>query len=125
MFELTEKEFKEWRSQFVTSIEDKMGLRYAPYAFTEDGVAQLSTVLSSERAIKVNIQIIRLFSKMRKIMLTQKDILHKMEELERNDIEHDRKIELIFEYIKQLEEARQQEIELKNRPRIGYKTGKE
>ena len=56
MFKLNEQEFKEWRSQFVTSNEDKMGLRYAPYAFTEDGVAQLSTVLVSERAIKVNIQ---------------------------------------------------------------------
>ena len=124
MFELTEQEFKEWRSQFVTSNEDKMGLRYAPYAFTEDGVAQLSTVLSSERAIKVNIQIIRLFSKMRKIMLTHTDILHKLEELERNDIEHDKKIELIFEYLKQLEEDKQQELEQKERPLIGFKTKK-
>jgi hypothetical protein len=98
-----------------------MGLRYAPYAFTEDGVAQLSTVLNSERAIKVNIQIIRLFSKMRKIMLSQKDIIHKLEELERNDFEQDKKIELIFEYLKQLEQARQQELEQKNRSRIGYK----
>jgi len=121
MFELTEQEFKEWRSHFVTSNEDKMGLRYAPFAFTEDGVAQLSTVLSSERAIKVNIQIIRLFSKMRRIMLTQKDILHKLEELERNDIEHDKKIELIFEYLNQFEKAKHQELEQKNRPKIGFK----
>ena len=125
MFELTEQEFKEWRSQFVTSNEDKMGLRYAPYAFTEDGVAQLSTVLKSERAIKVNIQIIRLFSKMRKIMLTHKEILHKLEELERNDIEHDRKIELIFEYLKQFEEAKQQALVQKERTRIGFKTKKD
>lgn len=62
MFELTDKELKIWRSQFVTSNEDKMGLRYAPFAFTEDGVAQLSTVLSSDVAIKVNIQIIRMFT---------------------------------------------------------------
>jgi hypothetical protein len=121
MFELTEQEFKDWRSQFVTSNEDKMGLRYAPYAFTEDGVAQLSTVLSSERAIKVNIQIIRLFSKMRKLVLTHKDILHKLEELERNDIEHDKKIELIFEYLKQLEKAKQVELEHKHRKKIGFK----
>ena len=47
MFQLTDQEFNEWRSQFVTSNEDKMGLRYAPYAFTEDGVAQLSTVLET------------------------------------------------------------------------------
>jgi hypothetical protein len=121
MFKLTEQEFKDWRSQFVTSNEDKMGLRYAPYAFTEDGVAQLSTVLSSERAIKVNIQIIRLFSKMRRLLLTHKDILHKLEELERNDIEHDKKIELIFEYLKQFEKAQKGELEQKDRPKIGFK----
>lgn len=122
MFELTNQEFNEWRSQFVTSNEDRMGLRYAPYAFTEDGVAQLSTVLNSERAIKVNLQIIRMFSKLRRLTLTHKDILHKLEKLERNDIEHDKKIELIFEYLKQLEAAKQQELEQKNRKRIGFKT---
>ena len=58
MFELSDKELKIWRSQFVTSNEDKMGLRYAPFAFTEDGVAQLSTVLNSDEAIKVNIQVV-------------------------------------------------------------------
>ena len=121
MFELSDQEFKDWRSQFVTSNEDKIGLRYAPFAFTEDGVAQLSTVLNSDRAIKVNIQIIRLFSKMRKMMLNQKDIIYKLEELERNDIEQDKKIELIFEYLKQFEQINQQELEQKNRPRIGFK----
>lgn len=125
MFALSEQELKEWRSQFVTSNEDKMGLRYAPFAFTEDGVAQLSTVLSSERAIKVNIQIIRLFSKMRRLILTQKDILYKLEELERNDIEHDKKIELIFEYLNQFEKAKQQETEQRNRSTIGFKSLKE
>ena len=124
MFELTPQEFKDWRSQFVTSNEDKMGLRYAPYAFTEDGVAQLSTVLSSERAIKVNIQIIRLFSKMRKMMQTHKDILLKLEELERNEFEQDKKIELIFEYLNQFEKAKQQELVQKERLAIGYKTSK-
>lgn len=122
MFELTDQEFKEWRSQFVTSNNDRMGLRYAPYAFTEDGVAQLSTVLNSERAIKVNLQIIRMFSKLRRLTLTHKDILHKLEELERNDIEHDRKIELIFEYLRQLEEYKHLEMEQKNRKRIGFRT---
>ena len=122
MFELNDQEFKDWRSQFVTSNEDRMGLRYAPFAFTEDGVAQLSTVLNSERAIKVNLQIIRMFSKLRRLTLTHKDILRKLEELERNDIEQDRKIELIFEYLKQLEATKQQELEQKNRKRIGFKS---
>ena len=59
MFELSDEEFLDWRSQFGTSNErDKMGLRYAPYEFTEQGVAMLSSVLNSERAIKVNIQVI-------------------------------------------------------------------
>jgi len=120
MFELTDQEFKDWRSQFVTSNDDKMGLRYAPYAFTEDGVAQLSTVLNSERAIKVNIQIIRLFSKMRKMLVTQKDILNKLEELERNDVEQDKKIELIFEYLNELEKSKQLELEQKDRIKVGY-----
>lgn len=124
MFELTSQEFREWRSQFGTSNEDKMGLRYAPYAFTEDGVAQLSTVLHSERAIKVNIQIIRLFSKMRKMMITHQDILYKLEQLEKKDMEQDKKIMLIFEYLHQLEQAKQQESEQKERPLIGFKTSK-
>ena len=74
MFELNDKELKIWRSQFVTSNEDKMGLRYAPFAFTEDGVAQLSTVLNSDVAIKVNIQIIRIFSRIRKVALAHSEI---------------------------------------------------
>jgi len=121
MFELSEQEFKDWRTQNGTSNEDKMGLRYAPYAFTEDGVAQLSTVLKSERAIKVNIQIIRLFSKLRRIALNYNDIIYKIEELEGNDMEQDRKIELIFEYLKKLETVKNQNLEQKNRIKIGYK----
>jgi hypothetical protein len=121
MFQLTDEELTNWRCQFVTSIDDKMGLRYAPFAFTEDGVAQLSTVLSSERAIKVNIQIIRLFSKMRKIMVTHQDILHKLTELERNDNEHDKKFKSIFEYLRRFEKAKQCELEQKNRPKLGFR----
>jgi len=123
MFVLTQKEFKEWRSQFVTSNQDKMGLRYAPYAFTEDGVGQLSTVLNSERAISVNLQIIRLFSKMRKMLLTHKDILLKLEAMEKNMLKqdekihkHDEKIQLIFDYIKELLNPPQTP-----RTQIGYK----
>lgn len=125
MFELTKQEFENWRSQIASSKSDKMGLRYAPFCFTEQGVTMLSCVLSSKRAIEVNIRIIRIFTKMREMLATHKDILHKLEELGRNDIEQDKKIELIFEYLKQFEEAKQQESEQKERPRIGYKTGKE
>lgn len=98
-----------------------MGLRYAPYAFTEEGVSQLSTVLNSERAIKVNIQIIRIFGRMHKMAGNYIDIIYKLEELEAHDIEHDRRIELILEYLKQLENIRIQEVDQKNRPFIGFK----
>lgn len=79
MFELTKKELEDWRSQFVTSNSDKMGLRYLPFAFTEQGVAMLSSVLNSERAIQMNIQIIRIFTKMKEMALTHKDMLLKIE----------------------------------------------
>ncbi len=81
----------------------------------------LSSVLNSERAIAVNIQIIRVFTKMREMLTTHKEILHKLEQLEKKDIEQDEKIMLIFEYIKQLKEAKQQETEQKERKRIRYK----
>jgi len=121
MFELTDKELKYWRSQFVTSNKDKMGLRHLPYAFTEDGIAQLSTVLNSESAIKVNIQIIRMFSRLRRMALSHADILLKLEQLEKMELKHNRHIELIFEYLKQFEKTKQEELDFKNRPRIGFK----
>jgi len=83
MFQLSKEEFEEWRIQFLTSISDIMGLRYAPYVFLEQGVAMLSGVLNSDRAIAVNIQIMRIFTKMRNLVLTHKDLLLKMEEIER------------------------------------------
>ena len=69
MFELTKEEFSNWRSQFATSNADKMGLRVPPFAFTEYGVLMLASVLNSERAIQVNIQIIKIFTKMREMLL--------------------------------------------------------
>jgi len=97
MFEMTNEEFLNWRCQYVTSNEDKMGLRYAPYCFTEQGVAMLSSILNSDRAIQVNIQIIRVFTKMRAILASHNDILNKLEQLSKKDIEQDKKIMLIFD----------------------------
>jgi hypothetical protein len=119
MFELSETEFSNLRSQFGTSSWG--GIRYAPMAFTEQGVAMLSSVLSSERAITVNILIIRIFTKMRAILSTHNEILQKLQQLEKKDIEQDDKIMLIFEYLKQFEQIKQQELDQKNRLRIGYK----
>jgi hypothetical protein len=121
MFQMSQEEFKNWKSQIVISNNEKMSLRKAPLVFTEHGVAMLSSVLNSDTAIMVNIQIIRVFTKMRKMLETHKEILKKLEELERKDIDHDNNIMLIFEYIKQFETAKQEELEYKNRKKIGFK----
>jgi len=74
MFELTKDEFENWRCQFGTSNADKMGLRYRPMAFTEHGILMLSSVLNSKRAILVNIQIMRAFTKLRKILVSNEEL---------------------------------------------------
>jgi len=119
MFELNKEEFENLRSQFGTSSWG--GTRYMPMVFTEQGVAMLSSVLNSETAINVNIQIIRVFTKMRNLLSSHQEILKKIDELERKDIQQDDNIMLIFEYLKQFEEIKQQELEQKNRKTIGYK----
>jgi hypothetical protein len=102
MFELTKEEFENWRSQFVTSNRDKMGLRYRPMAFTEQGVAMLSSVLNSERAIEVNIAIMRVFVRLREIMATHKELAFQLAEHEERLEGHDEQIQTIFEAIRQL-----------------------
>jgi len=121
MFQMTKEEFEIWRSQTVISNIDKMGLRRPPYVFTEQGVAMLSSVLNSDRAILVNIQIMRVFTKMRALLESHKEILRKLESIEKKDIEQDEKILLIFEYLKHLEQAKQEETLFRERKRIGYK----
>jgi phage regulator Rha-like protein len=100
MFQLNSKEFKNWRSQIVTSNPgDRMGLRYRPYAFTQEGVAMLSSVLNSERAIQVNIAIMRTFIKLREIMVTHKDLARKIDDMERK---YDVQFKVVFEAIRRL-----------------------
>jgi ORF6N domain len=101
LFEMTQNELEDWRSQFVTSKEDRQGLRYAPFCFTEQGVTMLSCVLSSERAIMVNIQIMRIYTKMREMLLTHKDILLKLEQLESQTLQNTEDIQAVFEQLKQ------------------------
>jgi hypothetical protein len=120
MFQLTDEEFRNLRSQIVTSSWG--GSRFRPMVFTEQGVAMLSSVLTSERAVSVNIQIIRVFTRMRAMIESHKDILKKLEILEKKDIELDEKGTLIFEYLKELEQSKQEETEFKQRKRIGFKT---
>jgi len=125
MFQMTREEMQDWISQIVISNRENMGLRKPPLVFTEQGVAMLSSALNSDRAIQVNIQIIRVFTKMRELLATHKEILKKLEQLEKKDIEQDDKIMLIFEYLKQLEKTKQEELEYRNRQQIGYKRSKE
>jgi hypothetical protein len=124
MFQMTTEEMNCWKSQIVISNNEKMGLRKPPLAITEQAVAMWSSVLNSDRAIMDNIRIIRVFRKIRELLSTQKDILRKFEEIEKNDLDQDKKISLIFEYLKQLEKARQTEVQQKNRPKIGFQSGK-
>ena len=104
MFVLTKKEFDLLRSQIV--ISTKGGTMYRSYAFTEQGVAMLSSVLNSDRAIQVNIQIMRAFSQMRKVLLSHKDLKRKIEIMEKKITEkyadHDKKINLIFKTLKKM-----------------------
>jgi len=116
MFEMNKKEFENWRTQNATSKEDKQGLRYAPFCFTEQGVTMLSCILSSDRAVNVNIQIIRIFTKMKEMLLTNKDILLKVQMVENKLTAHDEDIKLIFEYLKKLLNPPQEP-----RKRIGFK----
>ena len=97
MFELTKSELENWRCQFGTSKGEKKGLRYKPLAFTEQGVAMLSSVLRSKRAVQVNIQIMRAFTKLRRMLETHKELKKKLEEMEKK---YDEQFQIVFEAIR-------------------------
>ena len=118
MFEFTKAELQILRSQFASSSWG--GVRYSPMAFTENGVAMLSSILNSERAILVNISIIRVFTKMRQMLLTNKDILLSLEKLERKVSRYDGDIKLIFEYLRQLLTPKAEPMR-----KIGFKRSRE
>lgn len=119
MFQLSYDEYQNLKSQFATSSWG--GSRKLPYAFTEHGVLMLSSVLNSERAIKVNIQVMRVYVRIREMIMLNKDILLRLEGIERKLTDNDNQIMLIFEYLKQFEEAKQQQVLQENRKRIGFK----
>jgi hypothetical protein len=109
MFQLNQKEFDVWKSQFLTDsmrsqfvTASKRNIRYLPYVFTEQGVAMLASVLKSDRAIQMSILIIRAFVKLREMIATSKDLARKIENLEKKFKEHDSDIEVIFKAIKKL-----------------------
>jgi phage regulator Rha-like protein len=119
MFELSPEEFNNLRSQFGTSSWG--GPRYIPMAFTEHGVIMLASVLNSERAIQVNIQIVRVFTRMREILNSHKELLLKLEKIAHKLAKHDDQILVIFEYLKKLEQVKTQIQEQQNRKRVGFK----
>ncbi len=100
MFQLTADEFEHWRSQFVMSNPGaKMGLRRPPYEFSEQGVAMLSSVLQSDRAVKVNIEVIRTFVRLRQLLSTHEDLARKLANLESK---YDQQFRVVFDAIRQL-----------------------
>ncbi len=101
MFQLTDEEYEILKSQIV--ISSWGGTRRSrPYAFTEQGIAMLSSVLRSKRAIQVNIAIMRAFVKLRQILSTHKELARKLKQLERKTEKHDTEIQAVFEAIMQL-----------------------
>lgn len=130
MFELLENEFEFLRSQIVTTKADKRGgSRYLPMMFTEQGVAMLSSVLKSDIAIKINIQIMRVFTRMRQLLTDNTDlrleiaeIKNAVEKISRKQDGQDKNMELVFEYIDRLQDKIEEPIP-KERKKIGFDVG--
>ena len=119
MFQLTAEEHAALRSQIAIS-KGRGGRRYAPLVFTEQGVAMLSSVLNSKRAVQVNILIMRAFVQLRELMATHKDLVQKLEELEEKVSAHHERITAIFEAVKELLTPG----EPSERQKIGFQAGK-
>ena len=118
IFQLTKAELENWRSQIVISNPTaRMGLRRRPYAFTEHGIAMLSSVLNSERAIQVNVQIIRAFIRLRQLLASHEDLARKLNALEKK---YDAQFKVVFDAIRQLMEPPPP----KPKRQIGFRTDK-
>ena len=115
MFQLTKKEFENLRFQFGTSSRWG-GRRYPPYVFTEQGVAMLSSVLKSKRAIQINVAIVRAFVRLRQMLATNEDMRRRLESMEKK---YDKRFKVIFDVMKQLL-ARDEEPEPERQ--IGFRT---
>ena len=119
LFEMNDQELENWRSQFVTSNADKMGLRHKPFCFTEQGVAMLSSVLNSEKAISVNIQIIQVFTRIRQMFLDNTELQLAIDETRKKTENNTKNIELVFKYLDELLEKKEKPV---SPTRIGFKT---
>ena len=116
MFVLNPAEFRNWRSQFVISKADRMGLRHPPMAFTEQGVAMLSSVLRSKRAITVNIEVMRAFVKLRQLLASNAELSRRLDELESN---YDKQFKVVFKAIRN-----SMAVPVRNRKEIGFRIQK-
>lgn len=115
MFQITDSEWNLLRSQFVTSKSGRGGRTYLPNVFTEHGVLMLSSVLKSPQAIQVNIQIVRIFTRLRRMLSERDDLKLEVEEIKKKINNQDKNIELVFSYLDELTEKK-----VKPRKRIGY-----
>ena len=117
MFVLNSTELRDWRSQFVTSKSDRKGLRYPPMAFTEHEILMLSSVLKSNRAIRVNIEIMRAFVKLREALASNVELSRRLDELESK---YDKQFKVIFDAIRELmvvpSRSRAKQIGFRSRP---------
>jgi len=120
MFQLTSEEFEDLRSQFVTS-KGRGGNRYLPYAFTEQGVAMLSGVINSEKAISMNISIMRAFVAVRQVLLKQNNIREQLKEIKERIGEHDLQLNQIYDAMENLLDEKAAQRKWEERDRIGFK----
>ena len=120
MFQLSQEEIENWKSQIVISNKERMGLRKRPYAFTEHGVIMLANVLNSPRAAQASIQVVRAFIKLREIFSRHKELASKLNQLERKIEKNDKEINVIFQTIRALMAPPE-----KKQRNIGFKREKE
>jgi len=97
-----------------------MGLRIPPFAFTEHGILMLASILNTERAIQVNIQLVRVFNKMREMLQSNNELISALEQLRDKINDHENKFSMLFDYLKQFDEIRKQQLKQASRNRIGY-----
>jgi len=120
MFRLTEQE----KQEVVAICDHLKRLKFSPnlpYVFTEHGAVMLASILNSDRAIIVNIQIVRVFTRMRQLLESHTEIIRKLEQIQKKDLDQDRQILLIFKYLKLLEQAKKQQDDQTNRKKIGFR----
>lgn len=120
MFRLTKKEAEASRSQFVT-LKKGQNIKYLPYVFTEQGIAMLSGIIRSDKAVKMNIAIMRAFVEMRKTVVQNRNIAGKLKQLEDRLGEHDIQLGKIYDAIEDLLDKKATEESWQKRPRIGFK----